>query len=211
MPIEISNIKGLSNKQFVEKHAKPGCIGLVGADNPIDNSIKKAQKFITTDGKNSLWSHAFIFSGVRQDGQWWIIESDLEFYMKQTRLGVQENRAEKYYDIKAVPNFAILDFDLDERSQNKIIIEGLNLVTAKTRYSISEVFGALFNFKSKSGRGGVNKLAKDNSLFCSAMVQHCYGKINISLADKVSLKNLAPEDIADTKKSHTQYRIIRQG
>src|SRR5258708_2572368 len=91
MAIDIINIKNISNKQFVEKYAKPGCIGLVGADNVIDNSIKKAQKFITADGKNSLWSHAFMFSGIRQDGQWWIIESDLEFYMKQTRLGVQEN------------------------------------------------------------------------------------------------------------------------
>src|SRR5438067_1752226 len=110
MGIDIINIKNISNKQFVEKYAKPGCIGLVGADNVIDNSIKKAQKFITADGKNSLWSHAFMFSGIRQDGQWWIIESDLEFYKKQTRLGVQENRAEKYFDVKAVPNIAILDF-----------------------------------------------------------------------------------------------------
>ncbi len=210
MATEILNIKGLTNKQFVEKYAKPGCIGLVGADNVIDNSIKKAQKFITADGKFSLWSHAFMFSGIRQDGQWWIIESDLEFYKKQTRLGVQENRAEKYFDMKAVPNMAILDFGLNEKEQNKIITEGLNLVSSKTQYSISELVGVLFNFKNKADREGVNKLAKDNSLFCSAMVQHCYNKINISLADKVSLKNLAPEDIAATKRSHTQYRIVRK-
>lgn len=211
MPIEIINTKGLSNKAFVEKYAKPGCIGLVGADNPIDNSIKKAQKLITADGKNSLWSHAFIFSGIREDGHWWIIESDLEFHLKQTRLGVQENRAEKYFDNKAVPNFAILDFNLDEKSQNKIIAEGLNLVVAKTKYSIREVFGALFNFKAKDGRAIENKLAQENSFFCSAMVQYCYHKVKIELADKVSLKNLAPEDIASTKKSHTQYRIVRTG
>lgn len=208
MGVEIITAKGLSNKQFVEKYAKPGCIGLVGADNPIDNSIKKAQKFITADGKNSLWSHAFIFSGIRADGEWWIIESDLEFHFKQTRLGVQENRAEKYYDIKAVPNFAILDFDLDAKSQNKVIAEGLNLIVAKTQYSIREVFGALFNFKAKGGRAIENKLAQENSFFCSAMVQHCYSKLKIELADKISLKNLAPEDIATTKKSHTQYRIV---
>ena len=210
MAIEIITAKGLSNKQFVEKYAKPGCIGLVGADNPIDNSIKKAQKFITADGKSSLWSHAFIFSGIRADGEWWIIESDLEFHFKQTRLGVQENRAAKYYDIKAVPNFAILDFDLDEKSQNKVIAEGLNLIVAKTQYSIREVFGALFNFKAKGGRALENKLAQENSFFCSAMVQHCYSKIKIELADKISLKNLAPEDIATTKRSHIQYRMVRR-
>lgn len=209
MPVEIINTKGLSNKAFVEKYAKPGAIGLVGADNIIDNSIKKAQKLITSDGQSSLWSHAFIFSGIRQDGEWWIIESDWDFNFKKSRLGVQENRAEKYYDVKEVPNFAILDFDLDEKSQNKIISEGLDLVVAKMDYSIREVFGALFNFKSKDGRAIENKLAQENSFFCSAMVQHCYSKVKIQLADKVSLKNLAPEDIAATKVSHTQYRIIR--
>lgn len=209
MPVEIINTKGLSNKAFVEKYAKPGAIGLVGADNIIDNSIKKAQKLITSDGKSSLWSHAFIFSGIRADGEWWIIESDWDFNFKKSRLGVQENRAEKYYNVKEVPNFAILDFDLDGKSQNKIISEGLNLVVAKMDYSIREVFGALFNFKSKDGRAIENKLAQENSFFCSAMVQHCYSKVKIQLADKVSLKNLAPEDIAATKVSHTQYRIVR--
>lgn len=209
MLIEIVNIKGLTNKAFVEKYAKPGCIGLVGADNIIDNTIKKAQKLITADGKNSLWSHVFIFSGIRADGEWWIIESDWDFNFKKSRLGVQENRAEKYYDIKEVPNFAIMDFNLDERSQNKIITEGLNLVMAKAAYSIREVFGALFNFKAKGGRSIENKLAQENSFFCSAMVQHCYGKAKIELADKISLKNLAPEDIAATKIRHKQYRLVR--
>lgn len=210
MPVEIINIKELSNKQFVEKYAKPGAIGLVGADNIIDNSIKKAQKLITSDGKSSLWSHAFIFSGIRADGEWWIIESDWDFNFKKSRLGVQENRAEKYYDIKEVPNFAILDFNLDEKSQNKIIAEGLNLVVAKADYSIKEVFGALFNFKAKDGRAIENKLAQENSFFCTAFVQHCYSKVKIQLADKVSLKNLAPEDIATTKQTHKQYRIVRK-
>src|SRR5215216_3140394 len=111
MPIEI--ITGLSNKEFIEKYAKPGCIGLVGADNPIDNSIKKMQKYITADGKSSLWSHAFLYSSKRHDGHWWIIESDLEFHRKQVKLGVQENRAEKYFDEKHFPNLAVLDLNLD--------------------------------------------------------------------------------------------------
>ena len=121
MAVEIVNTKGLTNEQFVKKYAKSGCIGLVGADNIIDNSIKKAQKLITKDGKNSSWSHAFIFSGIRADGQWWIIESDLEFHLKQTRLGVQENRAEKYFDEKTFPSLAILNFNLDDDKQKLVV------------------------------------------------------------------------------------------
>jgi len=209
MAVTIKEIKGLSNKEFVEQYARPGCIGLVGADTLIDNSIKKMQKYITANGKSSLWSHAFMFTGIREDGHWWIVESDLEFHFKQTRLGVQENRAEKYFDIKTIPNFAIMDFDLTDKQCKTVLGEALNLMAAKTNYSIREVFGALMNFKAKGGRGQKNKLEQDNSFFCSALVQHCYNKINIELADTIALKNLAPEDIASTKISHTEYRIVR--
>jgi hypothetical protein len=202
-------IKGLSNPEFIAQYAKPGCIGLVGADTPIDNSIKKMQKYITADGKESLWSHAFLFSGKRHDGHWWIIESDLEFHRKQIKLGVQENRAEKYFDKNLFSNLAILDFNLNEEQQNLVIGEGLNLVHAKTEYSIREVFGALFTLLKKEARNSENKLARDNALFCSAMVQHCYSKINICLAENVSLKQLAPEDIASGKYPHRQYRLLR--
>ena len=207
MSVEI--IKGLSNRGFIEQYAKPGCIGLVGADTPIDNSIKKMQKYITSDGKSSLWSHAFLYSDKRHDGHWWIIESDLEFHRKQMKLGVQENRAEKYFDEKYFPNLAILDFNLDEQKQNSVLGEALNLVHSRTEYSVREVFGALYTLLKKESRGSENKLARDNSLFCSAMVQHCYSKININLSDAVSLKQLAPEDIAATKIPHMQYRIVR--
>ena len=203
-------IKDLSNKEFIETYAKPGCIGLVGADTAIDNSIKKMQKHITADGKDSLWSHAFIYSGLREDNQWWIIESDLEIYSKKINLGVQENRAEKYFDEKTFPNLAILNFNLDEDKQKLVVGEGLNLVAARTEYSIKEVFGVLYTMLKKDSRGGKNKMSQDNSLFCSAMVQHCYGKVKINLAEGIDLKQLAPEDIATTTMHHTQYRIVRK-
>ncbi len=44
MPIEILNIKELSNKAFVKKYAKPGRKSLVGTENHIKNSIKKKKK-----------------------------------------------------------------------------------------------------------------------------------------------------------------------
>lgn len=207
MPIKV--ITGLSNREFIEKYAKPGSIGLVGADTPIDNSIKKMQKYITADGKSSLWSHAFLYSSKRHDGHWWIVESDLEFHRKQMHLGVQENRAEKYFDEKHFPNLAILDFNLDQEKQDLILGEALNLVHARTEYSIREVFGALYTLLKKDSRNSANKLEQENSLFCSAMVQHCYSKLNLTLGEGVALKQLAPEDIATTKLEHTQYRLIR--
>lgn len=209
MPASILEIKNISNKEFVEQYAKAGCIGLVGADTPIDNSIKKAQKSITKDGKASLWSHAFLFSGWRIDGHMWIIESDLTFHSKQIKLGVQENRADKYFDDKLFPNMAVLDFGLNEEMQKKIITEGLDLVCGNTKYSMREVFGALFTLKDKEKRKKDNILAQDNSLFCSAMVQHCYSTINIVLNEEVSLKHLTPEDIAANQHLHKQYRLTR--
>lgn len=207
--MSVQLIESLSNRDFIETYAKPGCIGLVGADTPIDNSIKKMQKYITADGKSSLWSHAFLFTGLREDGHWWIIESDLEFHAKQIKLGVQENRAAKYFDKKTFPNLAILNFNLDEDKQKSVIGEGLNLVANHTEYSIREVFGALFTLLKKEDRQTNNKMARENSLFCSAMVQHCYNVVKLNLTEGVDMKQLAPEDIAATKIHHTQYRVIR--
>lgn len=207
--MSVQLIKDISNKDFIETYAKPGCIGLVGADTPIDNSIKKMQKYITADGKSSLWSHAFIYSGLREDGQWWIIESDLEFHSRKIDLGVQENRAEKYFDEKIFPNLAILNFNLDEDKQKLVVGEGLNLVAAHTEYSIKEVFGALYTLLKKEDRGSKNKMEKENSFFCSAMVQYCYTRVKINLTAGIDLKQLAPEDIATTEIHHTQYRLVR--
>lgn len=208
MAVKINDLKNISNKELAEKYAKPGCIGLVGIDSVIDNAIKKGQKLITKDGKNSSWSHAFIFSGFREDGHLWIIESDLGFHKKQIKLGVQENRAEKYFDEKMCPNYAVLDFDLSKEIQKKIVGEGLNLVADKAEYSIREVFGALFSVTNKS-RDKENILAQKNSYFCSAMVQQCYSKANIKLSKNIALKNITPEDISTNENDHTQYRIIR--
>jgi hypothetical protein len=207
MSIEI--IKGLSNREFIEKYAGQAFIGLVGADTPIDNSIKKMQEYITADGKESLWSHAFLFSSKRHDGYWWIVESDLEFHRKQIKLGVQENRAEKYFDEKLFPNLAILDLNLSQEQQNGVLGEALNLVHSKTEYSIREVFGTLYTLLTKESREEENKMGRENALFCSATVQHCYSKINLNLAEGVSMKQLAPEDIASTKQPHHQYRLLR--
>ena len=74
------NIPHLTNQQFIQQYAKPDCIGLVGGTHFIDESIKKAQKKITTNGQQSLWSHAFIFSGLRQDGHIWLNDTYIFIY-----------------------------------------------------------------------------------------------------------------------------------
>jgi len=194
----ITEIKGISNQEFIEKYAVPGSIGLVGGTHIIDRSIKKFQKKVTSHGNDSMWSHAFIFNTIREDKKWWILESDLEFYKKQTRVGVQENRADKYFDKDAYPNIAILNFNLSKEDQTKIIAEGLNLLANKTEYSIREIFGVLISLANKK-RSEENALARENSFFCSAFVQHCYNAINMDLDENVSTKLLTPEEIYATK------------
>lgn len=194
----IVEVKDLSNQEFIEKYAVPGSIGLVSGTHFIDESIKKFQKKITSHGKPSMWSHAFIFNGIREDNKWWILESDLEFYKKQTRVGVQENRADKYFDKAAFPHIAVLNFDLNKADQTKVIAEGLHLLAAKTEYSIREIFGVLISLANKK-RSEENYLARENSFFCSAFVQHCYHAVNIDLDENVSTKLLTPEEIYVTK------------
>jgi hypothetical protein len=204
-PIEIKN---LSSQQFINQYAKPGCIGLVGGSAFIDESIKKMQKNITKTGKNSLWSHAFIFNEVRQDDNMWVVESDLEFHKKQIKLGVQENRASKYFNKKEYPNLAILNFNLTPIQQKQIIGNALNLVADKAQYSIREIFGVLISILKNSERNTENNLAQNNSFFCSAMVQHCYLAAGLNLNPTITTKQLTPQDIAKSALAHTFYQLI---
>lgn len=199
----------LSNKNFFEKYATKSCIGLVGGSALIDKSIRKFQKKITPNKHESFWSHAFIVTGKREDGHIWIAESDLEFHRKQIKLGVQENRISKYDSEIDFPNVAILNFNLSETQSNQVLAEALNLVANRTQYSIREIFGVLYNLISEKSRLTENKLAQENALFCSAMVQKCFSSINFQLNTNVNTKHLAPEDIYNTLIAHQKFEIIR--
>ncbi len=198
-----------SNLNFFNKYACKACIGLVGGSALIDKSIRKFQKKITPSKSESYWSHAFIVTGKREDGHIWVAESDLEFHKKQINLGVQENRIDKYASEKDFPNVAILNFNLSENQSNAVIAEALNLVAKRTHYSIREIFGVLYNLISEKSRLTENKLAQENSLFCSAMVQKCFTVINFELSTQVSSKHLAPEDIYNTSIKHKKFELIR--
>ena len=88
----IVRVTGLSNREFLELHARPGRIGLSGGITLIDKVICRAQRHLDADERWGSWSHAFFFQGLRADGHHWVIESDLQFHRKHIHLGVQENR-----------------------------------------------------------------------------------------------------------------------
>ncbi|MGN7917122.1 MULTISPECIES: hypothetical protein [Lysobacter] len=199
----------LGNAAFIEKHAAPGRIGLCGGRDWINKLIRKAQSPLTEDGHRSLWSHAFVFSERRIDGQWWVIESDLDLRYKQIRLGVQENRVDRYYDADAFPNIAILDFDLSPEQVHKIQVAGLDLLSGLSSYSISELVGTLMAMHSRRLRRRSNLLAKEGALYCSALVQHCYHAAGIEFLPGVPGKNIAPHDIDESPLPHRTHRIIR--
>ena len=58
-------------------------------------------------------------------------------------------------------------------------------------------------------RERANLLSREGSLYCSAMVQHCYAAAGISLAGKVAVKNTMPEDLYRTALPHQRWELIR--
>ena len=198
-----------SNEAFIQRHAAPGRIGLCAGGDWISKVIRKSQAPLTDDGHCSLWSHAFMFSERRSDGHWWVIESDLDLRYKQMRLGVQENRAARYFDANEFPNIAILDFGLDEAQTRRVVGAGLDLLSGLASYSLSELVGTMLAMYSTRLRKRDNLLAKEGALYCSAMVQHCYAAAGIHLLPDVSGKNIAPHDIADSPLPHTAHRLVR--
>lgn len=199
----------MTNSAFFDLYAKPGTIGLVGGTALIDKGIRKAQKILTSNKQDSLWSHVFIVNGRRQDNQIWIIESDLEFHSKQIKLGVQENRISKYDKEEEFPNVAILDFNLSTTAADAVIGEALNLVALKTQYSIREVFGVLYNVLNQQSRLKENVFKQQNSLFCSAFVQKCYHVIPLQFNNQITASQLAPNDIYTTSLPKQLHEIIR--
>jgi hypothetical protein len=200
----------VSNQEFLEKYASEALVGLVGSSAPIDKAIRKAQKKITANKKSALFSHAFLISEKRVDGHWWVIESDLDIGKKQTRLGVQENRLDKYFSDELFPNIAILDFGLDKDKAQLVLKEALDVVANKAGYSLREIFGVLLSFDSGEKRKEENILAQENSFICSTFVQHCYMKAGMQFNPAVSLKNTTPEDIYTTALDHVKLKLIRQ-
>ncbi len=202
-------VADLSNREFLERYAGPGRIGLAGGATMIDLAIRRAERHLDDDARWSLWSHAFFFQGLRADGQHWVVESDLDIHRKHIRLGVQENRGEKYFDEKLYRNLAVLDFGLADTQVAALVRAALDLVAARERYSIREIFGALIGLRKEELRERENPLARERSLFCSAFVRRLYAGAGVDLSPGIADKHTTPEDIFRTALPHTRYVLRR--
>ena len=203
-------VTGLSNQEFLERYAQPGRVGLCGGATRLDIAIRRAQRHLDDTGRWSDWSHAFLFEGIRADGQHWVVESDIQILKKNIQLGAQENRAAKYYDEKMFPTLAVLDFGLNESQVATLLREGLDLVANHERYSLREVIGTLITMRKQELRAQENLLMRERSIYCSAFVRRLFHKAGIDLVPGVTGKNTAPEDIARTAVPHVTYLLQRE-
>jgi hypothetical protein len=207
---QIVVVKGISNREFLERYAQPGRVGLSGGITLIDKAIARAQRHLDDAGRWGSWSHAFLFQGRRHDGQHWVIESDLQVHRKHIQLGVQENRLTKYHDEALYSTFAVLDFGLSEQKVATLLHEGLELVASRARYSLRELVGTLIALHDPKMRAERNPLNRESSMYCSAFVQHLFRKTGIELAPGVHGKNTTPEDISRTPVPHITYLLERE-
>lgn len=204
-------ITGLTNREFLERFAAPGRIGLSGGDALIDLMIARAERRLDADRRWSLWSHAFLFEGPRIDGHQWLVESDLDLHQKHIRLGVQENRIEKYENESAYTTLAVLDFALPEPQVQKLLQAALELVAHRTRYSLRELLGVTLALRHSGLRPDANRFARQQSLFCSALVGHLFRGAGLELAPGLDTKHLTPEDLFRTALPHTTWLLQRPG
>jgi hypothetical protein len=200
------------NAELFTQFARPGVVGLAGGAHLIDRTIRKVQRSWREkrDGvPRSLYSHAFICSGLRSDGQHWVLESDLDMAPKQIRLGVQENRAARYFSAVDYPNLALLDFQLSTQQTALVMTAGLDLLAGQSTYSLRELLGTLLALQRPTLRARQNLLAREGALYCSAMVQHCFDAIGLDFAPEVSTKNTMPQDIAATSLACMRHVVSR--
>jgi hypothetical protein len=210
-PVEAQTVvaNGLSNREFLELYAKAGRIGLSGGLTLIDKAICRAERHLDQRAAWGVWSHVFLFQGQRLDGHHWLIESDLQIHRKHIQLGVQENRISKYFDEDLYTSLAVLDLGLTDAQVACVLREGLELVADRARYSLRELFGTFIALRHPELRARSNLLARERSLYCSALLQHLFRRSDLDLVPGVDLKHTTPEDIARTPIPHTMYLCRR--
>jgi hypothetical protein len=207
---QIVRSSNLSNEEFLKCYARVGRIGLSGGLTLIDRAICRAERHLNEKEQWGLWSHAFVFQGVRADGHHWVLESDLQVHHKHIQLGVQENRIAKYHDEELYTNLAVLDFGLSDEHVAVLLREGLELVANRARYSVRELVGTLIALRRPELRTQNNVLARERSMYCSAFVQHLFRKLGLELAPGIDGKNTTPEDISRSPVPHVMYLLERE-
>ena len=80
----------------------------------------------------------------------------------------------------------------------------------RAKYSLRELFGTLIALRHPQLRGRNNVLARQRSIYCSALVQHVFRKTGLDLAPGVDGKNTTPEDIACATLPHVRYVLQRE-
>ena len=192
---EIIPVRGLSNSDFFARHAAAGRVGLVAGTSWADRLIARAERHLNEDKSWGSWTHAFVCQGQRLDGRHWVVESDLDVHRKHTRLGVQENRVDKYHDEETYSTLALVDFGLGEEQLRTLVEEALELVATRATYSIRELLGTVIAMKRPQLRGEENRMARDHSFYCSAFVQHVFRRAGVDLFPGVDVKNTTPDDL----------------
>jgi hypothetical protein len=209
MESQTITVTGLTNREFIERYAAPGRVGLCGGTTKVDLAIRHAQRHQHPEHRWSDWSHVFLFEGKRIDGQHWVLESDIQILTKNIQLGAQENRVDKYFDEKMFPALAILEFGLGETSTTTLLCAGLELVARREKYSIRELLGTLMALKKPELRARENRLARERSAYCSAYVQRAFQGIGVDLIPGVNDKHSTPEDVFRTPVPHVKYLLLR--
>src|ERR1041385_7096200 len=65
---EIIRVTGITNREFLDRFAREGRVGLSGGRMLIDRAISRAQRHVDAAHQWSRWSHAFLFQGRRTAG-----------------------------------------------------------------------------------------------------------------------------------------------
>jgi hypothetical protein len=209
VPNETIPIRDLSNREFLDRFARPGRIGLATGPCLADPAGARVQRPQNEGGLFGLWTHAFVFEGTRVDGNHWVVASDLALADKQVQLGAQENRLDRYYDEKAYPAFAILDFGLSQEQTLAVVKAALDLLARRTRYTLRELLGKALAVKNPALRRQEAGLARDESFYCSAFVAHLFQKVGLGIMPGITAKNTTPDDLARSPLPHTTYLLSR--
>lgn len=206
----------LAPRAFFERHARAGRVGLIGGASAGSRAIGRAQRPVAADRRRSRWSHAFLFQGRRVDGAHWVIESDLDVHRRHVRLGVQENRIDKYDAADDWSCALVLDLGLDDAAARRVVAAGLELVAARARYSLRELAGTLLAMHTREQRAASrtkpqrNRLARERSFFCSALVSHVFASQGIELVPGLDAKLTTPEDLARSPRVRAAWLLERE-
>jgi hypothetical protein len=185
---------------FFVQHYAPGRVGLVGATDAVGTLIRGGQKHLTSDGRPSRWSHAFVLGERRDDGRTdgsiYIYESDLQVSVTdwQVKNGVMESRLVKWCR-DDIEHACVLGMAVSEEKCSQLLRQALEYAydDRRLRYPVGELFGTLWAIITR-------RLSKRNifddryALQCSTFVRMCYQQIDADpLTTDVDLSHTSPE------------------